>query len=212
MLLKMRAKAAREARGDAGAASVPAPAAVPAPASAAKPAPAPAPAEPERFLSVFVRGLPNDADEAAVAGAFERFGAVKGGAKGVTLRPQKSGTERYAFVEFEDADGATAAMANPPEFAGKTLGVEGKREKPAGGRGGGGRGGGGGANGREGGGAREGGGGGRGRGGGDRREGSGGRGRRDGARRTPAGADTAAGKTDGGRARGDARSSKAAAK
>jgi hypothetical protein len=35
---------------------------------------------------------------------------MKGGAKGVTIRPQKQGSDRYAFVEFEEASGAAAAI------------------------------------------------------------------------------------------------------
>ena len=49
-----------------------------------------------------------------VEAVFERFGAIK--AKGVSIRPQKQGTDRYAFVEYEDASGAAAAIESHVEM------------------------------------------------------------------------------------------------
>jgi hypothetical protein len=75
--------------------------------------------------SIFVRRLPADVTAADLEREFARFGPLRGGAAGVTL---KSSNNRYfAFLEFESRDAAQAAQAAHVEVAGRAVEVEPKR-------------------------------------------------------------------------------------
>ena len=79
--------------------------------------------------SIFVRNLPSSIDEAKIESVFSRFGPVKGGASGISLKIQKSGC--YAFIEFEEAssvaEAISACASEPIEVGGNTVSVEEKK-------------------------------------------------------------------------------------
>lgn len=63
--------------------------------------------------SIFVTHLPKEATEAEVAAFFARYGPLKGGPKGVALKPnRKKKGDVYAFVHYEAAEAAVAALAD----------------------------------------------------------------------------------------------------
>ena len=66
-------------------------------------------AEEAPITSVFVRDLPADITAEKIEEAFARFGAVRNGVRGVSLKFQK-GKDNFAFVEFEEAAAMHAAI------------------------------------------------------------------------------------------------------
>ena len=155
---KMRAAAAAKAP---NAASKPKPAAPPK-APAASPAdPAPAHKTTHEKLThdpvtaVFVRNIPQSADEASIEAAFAKIGPIATvtirtakrapDASGDAATPSDKPAGRYAFVQFERAESAQAAIEAVIEMDGRALSVEEKRETSGGHRN---QGQGGGANGR----------------------------------------------------------------
>ena len=155
---KMRAAAAAKAPNAASKPKPAAPAKAPA-ASSADPAPAHKTTHEklthDPVTAVFVRNIPQSADEASIEVAFAKIGPIAT----VTIRtakraPDASGDAatgsdkpagRYAFVQFERAESAQAAIEAVIEMDGRALSVEEKRETSGGHRN---QGQGGGANGR----------------------------------------------------------------
>jgi hypothetical protein len=155
---KMRAAAAAKAPNAASKAKPAAPAKAPV-ASSADPAPAHKTTHEklthDPVTAVFVRNIPQSADEASIEAAFAKIGPIAT----VTIRtakraPDSSGDAatasdkpagRYAFVQFERAESAQAAIEAVIEMDGRALSVEEKRETSGGHRN---QGQGGGANGR----------------------------------------------------------------
>ena len=82
-------------------------------------------------VSVFVRNLPNTISAGELERIFQQFGAIHNGAKGITVKVQKSSS--YAFVDFADAEGARAALGAQLEVGGRSLMVE--ERKPVGAKG-----------------------------------------------------------------------------
>ena len=155
---KMRAAAAAKAPNAVSKAKPAAPAKAPV-ASSADPAPAHKTTHEklthDPVTAVFVRNIPQSADEASIEAAFAKIGPIAT----VTIRtakraPDASGDAatgsdkpagRYAFVQFERAESAQAAIEAVIEMDGRALSVEEKRETSGGHRN---QGQGGGANGR----------------------------------------------------------------
>ena len=155
---KMRAAAAAKAPNAVSKAKPAAPAKAPI-ASSADPAPAHKTTHEklthDPVTAVFVRNIPQSADEASIEAAFAKIGPIAT----VTIRtakraPDASGDAatasdkpagRYAFVQFERAESAQAAIEAVIEMDGRALSVEEKRETSGGHRN---QGQGGGANGR----------------------------------------------------------------
>jgi len=81
--------------------------------------------------SVFVRNVPGAMDEEAVSKLFAQFGRVKH----VSLKPQKNSREndRIAFIDFDSASAAAAAIAASLSPEGRKLAVEIKKVLPMGG-------------------------------------------------------------------------------
>ncbi|KAK9811534.1 hypothetical protein WJX72_005492 [[Myrmecia] bisecta] len=101
--------------------------------------------------SIFVRDLPADVTPEKLEAAFARFGTVKDGLRGISLKVQK-GKDTFAFVEFTEAGAMQAAIDATVIIDGQKASVTEKRPqfiRPRGGgrggsgpmRGGGGRGG-----------------------------------------------------------------------
>mmetsp|Transcript_3552 Transcript_3552/g.9503 ORF Transcript_3552/g.9503 Transcript_3552/m.9503 type:complete len:497 (+) Transcript_3552:26-1516(+) len=142
---KMRAAAAAKAP---NAVSKPKPAAPPKAPAASSADPAPAHKTTHEKLThdpvtaVFVRNIPQSADEASIEAAFAKIGPIAT----VTIRtakraPDASGDAaaasdkpagRYAFVQFERAESAQAAIEAVIEMDGRALSVEEKRETSGG--------------------------------------------------------------------------------
>ena len=156
---KMRAAAAAKAP---NAASKPKPAAPPkAPAASSATDLAPAHKTTHEKLThdpvtaVFVRNIPQSADEASIEAAFAKIGPIATvtirtakrapDASGDAATPSDKPAGRYAFVQFERAESAQAAIEAVIEMDGRALSVEEKRETSGGHRN---QGQGGGANGR----------------------------------------------------------------
>ena len=59
--------------------------------------------------SIFVRDFPPDVTPEKLEEAFSRFGTVKGGTRGISLKNQR-GKDGIAFVEFEEAAAVQAAI------------------------------------------------------------------------------------------------------
>ena len=84
--------------------------------------------------AVFVRNIPQSADEASIEAAFAKIGPIAT----VTIRTAKRQPDandatggapgRYAFVQFEKAESAQAAIEATVEMDGRALSVEEKRE------------------------------------------------------------------------------------
>ena len=86
--------------------------------------------------AVFVRDIPQSADEASIEAAFAKIGPIAA----VTIRTAKRQPDanadangggapgRYAFVQFEKAESAQAAIEATVEMDGRALSVEEKRE------------------------------------------------------------------------------------
>jgi len=85
--------------------------------------------------AVFVRNIPQSADEASIEAAFAKIGPVAS----VTIRTAKRSPDatadaaagapgRYAFVQFDKAESAQAAIEATVEMDGRALSVEEKRE------------------------------------------------------------------------------------
>jgi RNA recognition motif-containing protein len=96
---------------------------------------------------LYVGNLPYSITESELRELFERHGTV--GSVNVITDRETGRARGFAFVEFEDANGAQAAMQalDGTQLGGRTLRVNEANERGAGG-GGGGRGGGGGGGGR----------------------------------------------------------------
>jgi hypothetical protein len=142
---KMRAAAAAKAPNAVSKAKPAAPAKAPV-ASSADPAPAHKTTHEklthDPVTAVFVRNIPQSADEASVEAAFAKIGPIAT----VTIRtakraPDASGDAaaasdkpagRYAFVQFERAESAQAAIEAVIEMDGRALSVEEKRETSGG--------------------------------------------------------------------------------
>ena len=93
------------------------------------------------FTSLFVRNFPTETEAGDLVDAFQVYGALKNGHHGVTLRVSKNQksdnrTEKHAFVEFVDAQSASAALIGQTTVRGVLVGVEAKRERGAFGGGG----------------------------------------------------------------------------
>ena len=142
---KMRAAAAAKAPNAVSKAKPAAPAKAPV-ASSADPAPAHKTTHEklthDPVTAVFVRNIPQSADEASIEAAFAKIGPIAT----VTIRtakraPDASGDAaaasdkpagRYAFVQFERAESAQAAIEAVIEMDGRALSVEEKRETSGG--------------------------------------------------------------------------------
>ena len=141
---KMRAAAAAKAPNAVSKAKPAAPAKAPI-ASSADPAPAHKTTHEklthDPVTAVFVRNIPQSADEASIEAAFAKIGPIAT----VTIRtakraPDASGDAatsdkpagRYAFVQFERAESAQAAIEAVIEMDGRALSVEEKRETSGG--------------------------------------------------------------------------------
>ena len=88
------------------------------------------------FTSLFVRNFPTETEAGDLVDAFQVYGALKNGHHGVTLRVSKNQksdhrTEKHAFVEFVDAQSASAALIGQTTVRGVLVGVEAKRERGA---------------------------------------------------------------------------------
>ena len=79
--------------------------------------------------SIFVRRLPSDVTPAQLEEVLGRFGQLKGGVNGVTLK--SSNNRHFAFIEFETRDAAAAAAAAHVEISGRAIEVEPKRPMSA---------------------------------------------------------------------------------
>ena len=136
---KMRAAAAAKAPNAVSKAKPAAPAKAPV-ASSADPAPAHKTTHEklthDPVTAVFVRNIPQSADEASIEAAFAKIGPIAA----VTIRTAKRQPDanadangggapgRYAFVQFEKAESAQAAIEATVEMDGRALSVEEKRE------------------------------------------------------------------------------------
>lgn len=79
--------------------------------------------------AIYVNGVPHDATEADVRGAFERFGEIK------MVNARHINTGGFAFVFFKEDIGAQIAMENPRVLInGKTANVLAKKQILGGGR------------------------------------------------------------------------------
>ena len=85
--------------------------------------------------AVFVRNIPQSADEASIEAAFAKIGpvAVRDHSNGEEIagchrRRRRRRAGRYAFVQFEKAESAQAAIEATVEMDGRALSVEEKRE------------------------------------------------------------------------------------
>lgn len=77
----------------------------------------------QRASSVFVRGIPETADERTLMDAFGRYGQVLEG--GVTIKQGKR--DKFAFVDFANIESVDEVLANEVRVLGKHVRVEEKR-------------------------------------------------------------------------------------
>eukprot|EP00803_Ostreobium_quekettii_P000655 evm.model.scf_3319.1 EVM.evm.TU.scf_3319.1 scf_3319:1481-4363(+) len=78
---------------------------------------------PQRTSSIFVRGIPDDADARALAAAFSKYGRLREG--GVTIKQGRR--DRFAFVEFDSATDLEGVLGGNVRVNGQTVMVEEKR-------------------------------------------------------------------------------------
>jgi hypothetical protein len=73
--------------------------------------------------TVFVRNIPAASTERVVMDAFSSSGAIQGGLEGVTILPRKVGRVRYAFIRYQRARDAAAALKATVTIAGTVMNV-----------------------------------------------------------------------------------------
>ena len=74
---------------------------------------------------IFIKNIFIDTTVEDLEQEFSKFGVVRGGAKGINLKsPKLSHETKFAFINFEDAASAQAALEARIELAGKELVVE----------------------------------------------------------------------------------------
>lgn len=76
--------------------------------------------------SVCVKQIDTNASEAELRQVLEPFGTVRS----MQLRPQRSGADQFAFVEFEEASAASSACERQVTLRGRTLRIEPKWKSP----------------------------------------------------------------------------------
>ena len=117
-----RAAEAAQAAKPAAQAAAPSKAQSPPPAEKAERATSPV-AKPG--CGIFIKNIFIDTTVEDLEQAFSKFGVVRGGAKGINLKlPKLSHETKFAFIDFEDAASAQAALEARIELAGKELVVE----------------------------------------------------------------------------------------
>lgn len=67
-----------------------------------------------------MRNLPAEVTPEQIEQAFARYGPVKGGPRGVSIKGAK-GRDIFAFVEFEEQGGMQAAMEGSTEMEGQRV-------------------------------------------------------------------------------------------
>jgi hypothetical protein len=109
------------------------PAAAAAAAAPAAAAAAPAKTEQQANVSqlgcgIFIKNIFIDTTVEDLEKEFGRFGVIRGGAKGINLKPPKLQHEtKFAFIDFDEPAAATAALEAQIELHGKSLVVEMKK-------------------------------------------------------------------------------------
>lgn len=78
---------------------------------------------PQRTSSIFVRGIPDDADARALAAAFSKYGRLREG--GVTIKQGRR--DRFAFVEFDSTTDVDSVVRGDVRVNGHPVLVEEKR-------------------------------------------------------------------------------------
>jgi len=74
---------------------------------------------------IFIKNIFIDTTVEDLEQEFSKFGVVRGGAKGINLKsPKLSHETKFAFIDFDDAASAQAALEARIELAGKELVVE----------------------------------------------------------------------------------------